>query len=301
MLERVDGAVDQIAAVIERPDRHPGRQARRDLAELHLDPLDDRLGILAAAHHHRAAYRFLAVEIQRATAEIGAELDRRQIPQIDRDPILRLHRDQFQILRGGDQPHAAQHEFRAVFLDGLAADIEVGILHRGEHLHQRDVGGTHLGGRQLDLILFDKAADAGDLGDALHAGEFITDLPILQRAELRQVIAAVRRLGRIDVQIVLIDPAQPRGVRTELRLHPLGHRALQIVEPLQHPGAGEVGVHPFLEDDGQQREAEHRTGAHLLDPGQTLQAGGQRIGHLVLHLLRAAAHPFAIHQHLVFC
>ena len=41
-LERVDGAVDQIGAVVDRLDAHALGQARRDLGEAVLDVLDDR-------------------------------------------------------------------------------------------------------------------------------------------------------------------------------------------------------------------------------------------------------------------
>ena len=78
-----------------------------------------------------------------------------------------------------------------------------------------------------------KAANAGDFRHALHAGEFIADLPILQRAELREIITAVRSLRRIDVKIILIDPAEPGGVRTELRCDALRHLALEKVQALQ--------------------------------------------------------------------
>ena len=35
------------------------------------------------------------------------------------------------------KPDAAQHELRAIFLDDLAADVEVGVLHGGHHFAQR--------------------------------------------------------------------------------------------------------------------------------------------------------------------
>ena len=41
VLERVDGAVDQLAAVVERLDRDARRQAGRDLRDLFLHALDD--------------------------------------------------------------------------------------------------------------------------------------------------------------------------------------------------------------------------------------------------------------------
>jgi hypothetical protein len=45
VLQRADGVVDQLAAVIEGLDRDAGRQAGRDLGDLFFDALDHRLGV----------------------------------------------------------------------------------------------------------------------------------------------------------------------------------------------------------------------------------------------------------------
>jgi hypothetical protein len=141
--ERVDGAVDQAAAVVERLDRNAGRQARLDLFQLVLHALDHRLGVLAGAHDDRAADDFAAVEIERAAAEIAADLHGRDVLEIDRRAVDGLHRNQLEILDAADETEAAQHELRAVFLHHLAADVEVRVLDRRHHLHQRDVRRAH--------------------------------------------------------------------------------------------------------------------------------------------------------------
>ena len=133
----------------------------------------------------------------------------------------------------------------------------------------------------------------------MHARQLIAHVPVLKRAKLRKVGTTFPGLGGIDIEIVLIHPAQPRGIGTKLRLHPFRHGALQVVQALQHPRPGKVSVHLVIKDDGDQREAEHGGGTHFLDASQPLQAGGKRKGDLVFHLLRAASHPLAIHEHLV--
>ena len=81
-----------------------------------------------------------------------------------------------------------------------------------------------------------------------HAGELIADEPILHRAQFREIIAALAALcAGSTSQIILVDPAEAGGVRTELRLHAFGHRGLQVVQAFQHAGPGEVGVDAFLE------------------------------------------------------
>ena len=73
---------------------------------------------------------------------------------------------------------------------------------------------------------------------------------------------------------------------------PSGKRAGgQAVELLEHPAARPVELDVFVEDDVDRREAEERVAADRLDAGDSEQRDGQRIGDLVLDILRRAAHP----------
>ena len=74
VLQRVDGVVDQFAAVIKGTDGDARRQAGRDLRDLLLDVLNDRLGIFAGAHDHGAAHGLVSVQIQRTAPEVAADL-----------------------------------------------------------------------------------------------------------------------------------------------------------------------------------------------------------------------------------
>ena len=145
-----------------------------------------------------------------------------------------------------------------------------------------------------------EAADACDFCHALHAGELIAHEPILRRTQFAEIITAAGCFGRINLQIVLIDPAETAGVRAKLWLHALGHVGLKIIQPLQHACPREVSVHALLEDDCDERETEHRGRAHVLDARKPLQTGRKRERHLILDLLRAAAHPIGIDKHLIF-
>jgi hypothetical protein len=44
--------------------------------------------------------------------------------------------DEFEVFHAFHEADAAQHELRAVFLNRLAADVEVGVLHRRHHFHE---------------------------------------------------------------------------------------------------------------------------------------------------------------------
>ncbi len=186
----------------------PGGRLDSICDDFFLHPFDHRLGVFTGAHDHGATDGFLTVEVERTAAEIAADLHGGDVLQIDRSAFHGFDRDEFEILRAFDQADAAQDELRAVLLHHLAADVEVGILDGGHHLHERDVRGPHLGGVQLDLILLHEAADAGDLRDSLNAGELIADVPVLHGAEFREVVTTIRGFIGIDGKVILIDPAK---------------------------------------------------------------------------------------------
>ena len=297
VLERVNRAVNQLAAVVERLDAHARRKARRKLRDALLDALDDGLRVLAVPHDDCAADDFMPVHVERAAPEVAADLHRRDVLEVNRRALARLHGDEFEVFRAFDKADAAQHKLRAIFLHDFAADVEVRVLHGGHHLHHAHARRAHLRRGKLDLILLHKAADACDLGHSIHARKCVADIPILQRTQPREVVAFLRW---VNVEIVLIHPAEARRIRAKLRLHALGHGALQIIQPLQHAGAGEIRVNAVFENYRDERESEHRSGAHVFHTRQTLEAGGERIRHLVFHLLRTATHPVCIDEHLVF-
>ena len=92
-LERVDGLVDDVGAVVERHDvdlrdaavgERLLRQAGFELLDLLLHPLDDVQRVFAVAHQHHAAHGFHARLVERAAAEVGAERDGRDVLHLDR-------------------------------------------------------------------------------------------------------------------------------------------------------------------------------------------------------------------------
>ena len=300
VLQRADGIVDEFRAVVERLYRDARREAGLDGRDLFLHTFDHRLRVLAGAHHDGAADGFPSIDIECTAPEVPADLDGCDVLEEHRRALHLLHGDEFEILRAGDQPDAAQDEFRAVFLHDLPSDIEVRVLHGGHHIHGGDSGLAHLRGVQLDLVLLHEPADRGDLGDAFDSRKLVADVPILDGAEFRKVVAAVGGFPGIDIEVILIDPAEPRGIGAELRGDALGHLVLEEIQALEDAGAGEVVVHAFLENDRAQREAEHRGGADFLHAGDTLETGGEGIGHLILDFLRAAPRPIGDDEHLVF-
>ena len=83
------------------------------------------------------------------------------------------------------------------------ADIEVGPFDR---LHQHgdgDIVGLQLVGIHRHLVLLDKAADAGHLGDAFHRSQLVAQVPVLQRAQLLQGMVLALQGG--GLQLVILD------------------------------------------------------------------------------------------------
>ena len=224
------------------------------------DPLDDFACVLTGSHDHGAAHHLPAVDVEGAASEIPADLDRRNLTKIDRRSVALGQDNVFQIsdgVGGSNQSETAHDKLHAVFLDDLAAHVQIAFANGLHHVLQRHPGGAHLGGGNLDLILPDEPAHAADLGDALDGVELIAHKPILHPAQLAQVIATLRRGGGIDVEVILINPAQAGGVGSQLRRDSGRQDVAEIIQPLQDARAGKVVVDLVLENDRDDREPEH--------------------------------------------
>ncbi len=89
-LQRGDGALDQLGAVVDRYDLRALGQARRDLGELRLDVVDDGERVLAEALHGDAGDDLaLAVQLGDAAALVGHQLDARDVAQQHRRAVPR--------------------------------------------------------------------------------------------------------------------------------------------------------------------------------------------------------------------
>ena len=300
VLEGVDGPVDQFAAVVEGFDRHAGRQAGRDRGDPFLHALDDRVRVLAIPHDHNPAHHFTPVHIERTAAEVAADLHGRHVAQINGRAFALREHGLFEIADRADEPQSAHHELHAVFLDDLAADVKIALPDGLHDFLQRHARRAHFHRGNLDLILPHEATDARDFGHAGHGVELVAHEPILFGPQATEVVATRGRLRRVHVEVVLKDPPEPRSVRPELGCDILRKQIAEIVQPFEHPRAGEVVVDLLVENHRQQREAEHGIGAHRLHPGEALEVHGERIGDLVLDLLRAAARPVGEDDDLVF-
>ena len=215
--QRVHRMIDENAAVIEGNDRYARRKPRLNLADLLLDGFDDLARIGSVADDDDSADGFLAVLVENAAPELGTKLNAGHVADRDRRAVVGAERNLFNVLQAANQADAAHDVLRVARLNHLGADVVVAALHRGDHILERDVVGAHLDGIEIDLVLLDEAADAGNLGDSGHGVELIFDEPILNRV---QRAAVIRTLDGVPE-----DLANSGCIRTHHRRNARGQKA----------------------------------------------------------------------------
>ena len=213
VLERVDGRVDQVRAVVDRHDLDRFRQAAGDLLEALLDVLDDVERVDAEALQHDAA-RDLAFAVQFGDAAplVGTEFDPRDVAQQDRRAVADLQDDVAEVVDALQIALAADDVFEFGEFDGAAADIGIAGADRVAHLLHGDAEVAHALRIEDHVVLPDEAADARDFRDAFGLGERELQIPVLDRARVGEV-----QLLRHDR--VLVDPADAGRVRADGRRH----------------------------------------------------------------------------------
>ncbi len=138
--ERVDGAIDELGAVVDGQDLGAVGQARLDLRERRLDVVDDGERVLPVALDGDAGDDLaLAVELGDAAPLVGRKLDARHVAQEHRRAAFGLEHDLLEVGDASQVAAAAHHELGLGELDHAAADVHVGGADRVADLGQRDV------------------------------------------------------------------------------------------------------------------------------------------------------------------
>src|SRR5271166_359802 len=292
MAQGVNRVIDQRAAVIEWHYPHTLRQAGLHVGEFLLDRLDDFERISTVADDDDATDGLLATVVQHPPTELRTELYGCNIAHVDGRSVRSGQDDVLDVIHSANQANAAHHVFGVIDLHHLRADVVVAAFDGVEDFTHWDVVGAQLHRIDIDLILADEAADAGDLRHTRYGVELILDEPVLNGVQSAAVV------GTFDG----IPEHLPHTgcVRPKHRSDSCGKKAAGCTQPFEYPSAGEVDVNVVVEDDVDHREPERRRRTDRLHTGQSLQIDGERVGDLVLHLLRAAAWPIAEHNDLVF-
>src|SRR5262249_1768003 len=209
VLERVNGRVNQVRAVVDRDDFDRLWQAGRDRLEALLDVLDHVQRVHAEALEDDAARDLaLAIELGDAATLVRPKLDPGNVAQQHRRAVISLEHDVAEIVDAFQVALAADDilEFRQ--LDGAASDVGVAGADRIPHLLHGDAEIAHALRIEDHVVLLDEAADACDLGDTFRLGERKLQIPVLDRSRLRKI----QLPGHHGV---LVDPADAGRVRTD--------------------------------------------------------------------------------------
>ena len=98
--QRVDGVMDQFAAVVGRHDSHALGQRRLDFLQLLFDAVDDGERIFAVAHDDDAADDFaLAVQLRDAAPDVRAEMHGADVLDVNWRAVLDLEHDVLDVSR----------------------------------------------------------------------------------------------------------------------------------------------------------------------------------------------------------
>src|SRR5439155_21121690 len=91
---------------------------------------------------------------------------------------------------------------------------------RADDVAERDIVGDESVWIEIDLVLLYEATDRRDFRDAFHRGQRVAQIPILNRAQLCEIVFA----GVVNER-VLVNPPHTGCVRPDYRLNTLAQRA----------------------------------------------------------------------------
>src|SRR5205823_12225208 len=146
---------------------------------------------------------------------------------------------------------------------------------------------------EIDLVLLYETADRRDFRDTFHRRKCVTQIPILNGTQLRQVMLA----GVID-QRVFVNPSDTRRVGADDRVYTLWKRATHRIQIFNDARSRPINVGTVLEDDVNERFTEHRFAAHELYFGRGDEDRGNWISDLVLDQIGGTTLPIRIDDHL---
>src|SRR5205823_1851822 len=219
--QRCDRAPDQLAAVVSRHDAHTGWQRRFDLIDFLFDTIDDVERVLAVTHHNDPTNGLaFAVQFRDSAPDIAAEMHGAHVLHVNWRAFIDFQHNVFDVGDAFDVAAATHEIFRGCDLESLAAYVGVARFDRTDDLAERDVVGDERVWIEIDLVLLYEATDRRDLSDALHRLECVTQVPILNGTQRRQIM-----FSAIVNQCVFVNPSHARGVGSDHRVHALRQRA----------------------------------------------------------------------------
>ena len=134
----MNGAVDEVRAVIEWAQHHAGRQLGLDHVQLFADSAGNEAAVLPREHDGRADQRLRTIYRGRAGARVAADLDSGDIAdEQGLHPTGEFQGDSGEVCRGGGTAVHADDDLLASDLDEAAARIACALLQVSDECRQR--------------------------------------------------------------------------------------------------------------------------------------------------------------------
>ena len=125
--------------------------------------------------------------------------------------------------------------------------------------------------------MFDHPADGRDLGDVGDGFQFVTQEPVLDRAQFGQIMPSVF----VD-QRIFIDPADAGRIGSDRRGRAVGQFSLHLAQIFEHPAARPIQVGVVVEQHIDETVADKAIAAHDARARHRQHRRTDRIGHLIL-------------------
>jgi hypothetical protein len=248
-----------------------------------------------------AADRLRTAFVQDAATQSRPQADVRDVLDAYGNVVCRFDRRLFDIFERFDEPETADDILDLVDLDRARTDVGVRRANRLEYFLERYAVGAHRVRIDVDLVLANESSDRCDLRNSARRLQRVADDPILDAAEFVKIPTA-RRIAVLvaTFQCVPKDLPQSGGIGAERRRHALGQRSRRkTVEFFQDSRTRPVELRVRLENHVDAREPEHRKAANGTDIRNPQQGYRQRVGDLVLNVLRRASRPIGKNDLLV--
>src|SRR5438132_1876488 len=213
-----DGAFDQIAAIVGRHDAHASWERGFDLLDFPFYTVDNVERVFAVTHDNNAADGLaFAIQLRDAAPDVAAKMDAADVLHVNRRAVLDFEDNVLDVLDFFDVTAAADEILGRCDFQNAAAHIGVAHFDGVDDLAERNVVSNERVWIEIDLVLLHESADRGDFRNAFHGRERVTQIPILNRAQLREIV-----FPAVVNQRVFINPSNAGRVRTDYRIHALG-------------------------------------------------------------------------------
>ena len=285
-LECVDRALDQVRTIVGRDDLDTFRQALLELSEPRFDGIDGRRSVLAPAHDdNRANDLALTIKVSNTASHLRADSNLGHVGQDEgRTLVVDAKRyggeifDTLQVARG------TNHVLGLTHFDDRAAGLLVTVPDRLLEAGKRHAESAQLVRVDDNLVLAHHAADRRHFGDAMHRLQFILEEPVLQAAQLGEIVTA----GAVDER-VLEYPAHAGRIGTQRGCRAFRQACGYLVQVLEYARTRPVEVRAVFEDDVDIGVAEERVPANRRGFRNREHRGRKWVRDLVLHDLRCLA------------